>query len=101
MSWGWGLRSRTAKISHMRGFFLSTGPPSPWPNPRGEGPRVGPLPRFRAEFAHAMCEATLLPALVALLGVLVELLPVGLPRPQHVSSTSTGQVSRVRRGRPP
>jgi hypothetical protein len=55
----------------------------------GEGREVAPLPEFRAEFATAMSQSMLLPAFVALLGVVAALLLVGIRRPQHISTPAS------------
>jgi EmrB/QacA subfamily drug resistance transporter len=55
-------------------------------NAGGRGPEVVPLPKYRNEFAMAMSQSMLLPAVVALLGVACALLLVGLRRPQKYSS---------------
>jgi EmrB/QacA subfamily drug resistance transporter len=56
----------------------------------GEGPEVVPLPEYRAEFATAMSQSILLPAAVALLGVMAALFLIEFPRPQGVSASSPG-----------
>jgi hypothetical protein len=48
----------------------------------GEGSEVAPLPELRAPFAAAMSQATLLPAFVALFGVVAALFLVRFQRPQ-------------------
>ena len=64
----------------------------------GEGPEVEPLPEFRAEFARAMSESILLPAFVALLGLVAALFLVGFGRPQRISTAaSAGVLGRRRR----
>jgi EmrB/QacA subfamily drug resistance transporter len=52
-------------------------------NAGGQGPEVVPLPKYRDEFATAMSQSMLLPAVIALLGVACGLLLVGLQRPQE------------------
>jgi len=59
----------------------------------GEGSEVAPLPEFRAEFATAMSQSMLLPAFVALLGVVATLLLVRFGRPQRISSPASAGVS--------
>jgi EmrB/QacA subfamily drug resistance transporter len=51
----------------------------------GEGSEVEPLPEFRALFAAAMSQSMLLPAFVALLGVVSALLLVGFQRQQKTA----------------
>jgi EmrB/QacA subfamily drug resistance transporter len=67
----------------------------------GEGREIAPLPEFRAEFANAMSQSMLLPACVALLGVVAALLLVGLPRPQHILARGSAGVSRDDDGETP
>jgi hypothetical protein len=57
-------------------------------NASGRGPGVIPLPEYRNEFAAAMSQSMLLPAVVALLGVACGVLLVGLQRPQKHSAAS-------------
>jgi MFS family permease len=59
----------------------------------GEGLEVEPLPEFRAPFAAAMSQSMLLPAFVALLGVVAALLLVGLPRRQHILARGSAGLS--------
>jgi EmrB/QacA subfamily drug resistance transporter len=66
------------------------------PGAGGEGSEVAPLPEFRAPFAAAMSESILLPAFVALFGVVSALFLVGFPRRQK-----TAPAPAAISGRPP
>jgi hypothetical protein len=55
----------------------------------GEGLQVAPLAGYRAEFAVAMSQSILLPAVVALLGVVCALFLVGFHRPRKPQAQKT------------
>jgi EmrB/QacA subfamily drug resistance transporter len=60
----------------------------------GEGNVVEPRPEFRVPFATAMSQAMLLPAFVALFGVVGALFLVGFQRPQKTAAASTAASGR-------
>ena len=64
------------------------------PGVGGEGNEVEPLPEFRAPFAAAMSHSILLPAFLALLGVVGALFLVGLQRPHKTGPASTAVSGR-------
>jgi hypothetical protein len=60
----------------------------------GEGSEVAPLPAFRGSFDAAMSQAMLLPASVALFGVVAALFLVGSQRPQKTPPSPTALSGR-------
>ena len=62
----------------------------------GEGSEVAPLPDLRAPFAMAMSQSVLLPAFVALVGVVSALFLVRFQRPQKTAPVLTAVSGRRR-----